>query len=457
MIIILFFISCTKSELLLTGPANKQGDKLTVEDSTNTEKRSYLMKTDTLSINVDPINGPIENSVHGEMEQSISNRFLYTVGNVVHMIITPSNRDNAYPLIHYIQKNNKWKLEGLYPEGAMTGARNYQLVDNNGTIVYCDFGTETVQPWPGGHLYLIKTNGEKLVITKVTQHKSFYHSVSAGDFNNDGFIDVIGSHMGSYNPWKGYGHESIHIYTQTSNGTFLENKNIMTLDESNYWTDFKGTGSVLSYNLVGDERHEIVRATYFTPQQYGIAIYKFSEQTKKYEIYDIPKEIGIFSQKVGATSMKPIDFDKDGDMDLAVAFEGYVGGVQLFINNNSKFTAGQRFEFTDIELQIREFEVGDYNSDGFQDIILHTFHEGRRWRVNWKPEDRRGEGIKLNNLIWVNNNGKFEFSIKDIIIMKIRPCDTKGFILNNKLIFNGLENMGTDFNGVKFYQFEILN
>lgn len=446
-IISLFLISCSKSDLILQ-PANRTADNLAVEPNVVTPL--YGMKIDTFKISLNGYGEPYK--LYGEMEESISNRLVYSVGNKEHMIVLPSNKDTAFPALHFVKTNNQWSFENSYPEGKMTGARNYEVVDNNGTIVYCDFGTETVQPWPGGHLYIVKTIGDKLVWKQVSPKKSFYHSVTAADVNNDGLVDVIGSHMGSYNDWKGFA-GGIHIYTQRPDGSFEENRTLMNVNEQNIWPGDHGTGAVYATNLFGDKRPEIIRATYFAINKYAIAVYKYSDSSHKYELYNVPSKLGVFEGNAGATSMRSVDYDNDGDNDLAIAYEGYINGVQIWINNNNQMTPGQYLALTDQELNIREFEIGDVDKNGFNDIILHTFHYGNLFRINPVPGNYRGDGIKLQNLIWKNSNGNYSFSTKEINITNIKPCNIKGFYNNGKLKFNGFEMIGVkNDQGIKFYE-----
>jgi hypothetical protein len=71
------------------------------------------------------------------------------------------------------------------------------------------------------------------------------------------------------------------------------------------------------------------------------------------------------------------------------------------------------------ELAFREFSVFDANNDGFLDILLRPFHFGTLFRneANCSFDIISCGGIKLNNLIWLNN-GDATFSAysgKDLI------------------------------------------
>ena len=60
----------------------------------------------------------------------------------------------------------------------------------------------------------------------------------SGRFNSDNKTDIIGLHMGSYNPWKGT--NGLHSYIQKSDGTYLDGTDV--IEEKKV---YGGTGSIL--------------------------------------------------------------------------------------------------------------------------------------------------------------------------------------------------------------------
>lgn len=380
-----------------------------------------------------------------ELSQTVSCTILYSVNGVQHIISNPSDLTPTPP-IHFVYKNNNWALESFYPEAAMDVFRNYVAVDNNGTFAIANHGNETEAPRPYGDLYVVKTIGEKLNWTKVSKFKGFYHSVGVGDLDMNGSFDVVGLNMGSYSNW----YDNLHTSLQNNSGGFDEARELISYDR---WEGKgnHGAGAVIVLDLVGDKRPEIIRADYgynpnFPSLRYSFAILKYDDITKKYEFYYTPKDLGVFANNDrGATSIKALDFDKDGDIDLAISTEGTnYNGIQIWVNDGSgNFKPGQNIEFTHDVLQYREFETADIDGDGDIDILLNPFQNGKLFRPNSLGNDP-GLGINLQNCILINDNGTYKSYSKSILIPNIQPGFMKGVIFNGKLHYIGFEDLHTN-------------
>ena len=418
----LLFYSCSKKESNVVTP-------------TTPSKEQTSVKNSTISLQVPGISpSEIGSAVNG----SVSGTTLYTKEGVEHLIISPTLFFNEplIPAIHLIKKNNEWVYESSYSEGAMGAGRDSEIFDNVGSIVFADHGLELRQgTWPNGHIMMAKTNGERLVWTTISTDRSFYHSISTGDLNNDGLRDIIGLNMGTKGNW----YDNLHPYLQKSDGTFEATR---TLVSYNNWPGAYGGGAVLVANVWGDTRPEIIRADYginpsFPSPRYSFAIFSYSTQTNKYEYIKGPGVYGFATQNLGATSMREVDFDNDGDLDIALAFEGsQTNGVEIWLNNgNADYVAtNSRLEYTFNDLQFREFEVGDIDGDGWQDIILNPVNG------NLFKSANAGNGeLYLHNLIWKNNKGIFEkLSKEQKITFAQLPTYLKSFVINNKLKFIGI-------------------
>jgi len=371
------------------------------------------------------------------LERSIPGTTLYVQNNEENIIIAPTlfYNEPLIPAIHLKRKNNEWTYIGNYPEAAMGCGRDSKLLDNNGTLVFADHGIEPSQgTWPFGNILIAKTSGEKLNWTTISKDRSFYHSISTGDLNNDGLTDIVGLHMGTKGTWI----DNLHTYIQKANGRFEADKNMISY---NNWLGAYGAGAVLIANILGDARPEIIRSDYrvfpaYPSMRYSFVIFSFSSTTGKYEFAKTPGVFGFASTDFGATSMKAVDFDKDGDLDIALAYEGnQTNGVEIWTNNgNGDYTfSNQRLEYKFNELQFREFEIADINNDGWQDIVLNG------WGGNlFKSDYNKGE-VLLNNLVWKNTRGIFEkISTPYRVALGQMPNYVKAFIVNNKLKFIGI-------------------
>ncbi len=425
-LLIILLYSCSKQE---SSPKTTVTTPASTQILSTVKSSSILIKIPNLSA------ADIGNSING----SISGTTLYIKDGLEHLIISPTLFFNEplIPAIHLIKKNNEWLYESSYAEGAMGAGRDSELLDDLGTIAFADHGLELKQgTWPHGNIVIAKTNGEQLSWSTLTTDRSFYHSLSTGDLNNDGLKDIVGLHMGTKGTWT----ENLHTYIQKTNGTFEADKNLISYSN---WRGGYGAGAVLIVNVLGDNRPEIIRADYginpaFPSPRYSFAIFSYSSQTGKYEFVKTPGIFGFALQNLGTTSMKAFDFDKDGDLDIALAYEATnINGVEIWTNNGSgDFSySNMKLEYSSSSLQFREFEVVDADGDGWQDIVLNA------WNGNLFRTSNNGFGdVLLHNLVWKNNNGKYEKLTKEQKLPFSQvPTYLKSYVINGKLKFIGIK------------------
>jgi hypothetical protein len=154
----------------------------------------------------------------------------YQNKNTEHLVVIPDDTIPG-PQLHFIKKNDQWIFENYYTSFKMDGARSYSIMDSS-TFVYSSHGNENVQTWQLGDVVVVKTIGDSLTWNKISIAKGHYDNCSSGDINNDGLIDVITMHMGLkldgdvLNPWTGI--SGMIPFTQNADGTFTQNKNIIS-------------------------------------------------------------------------------------------------------------------------------------------------------------------------------------------------------------------------------------
>jgi len=385
----------------------------------------------------------------------VSGAILYRVGDIEHII--QNSADSLSPALHFIkQGDGEWEFENYYEEGSVTGGfRNYSIIDTLGTIAFASTGSEAIKPWPYGDLLIVKTNGKKLQWSKITSDKSFYHSVGTGDLNGDGLVDIVGLHMGSNtNVWENWnGVSSLDPWLQDNDSKFSRSRTITT--DSNWSKNPVAGGAVFVGDIDKDGTPEIIKADYSNNGnlpflRYSFAIFKKNKDLNKYFYNSSPEKLGVFEIKQqGATSIKSADFNKDGNVDLAIASEGYpTNYIQIWLGNGKGgFNPDQILSYNDTSRGFpdssntyREFEIMDLEYDGWPDIVVHPFNYGSKFRINPNPKVWVGSGIKLNHSIWKNNLGKFNQLENKIQFDSIYPAFMKGFQINDKLRFFGFES-----------------
>ena len=190
-------------------------------------------------------------------------------------------------------------------------------------------------------------------------------------------------------------------------------------------------------DLDGDNKPEVIRADYGfnstyqkLTDRYSIMIYSYNSSLNKYVLSKDPGPLGVFANNDrGATSIKSADFNKDGFLDLAIATEGKnFNGIEIWMNDGKgNFTpSNQKLEYTFSQLQFREFEIIDYDKDGYPDIFLNPW-AGNLFREN--------NNVFMDNLLWKNTSGNFASMTKGITIPNINPTFMKVFMINNQLTY----------------------
>jgi hypothetical protein len=418
------------------------------------DRMSVILKSYPFEISIP--NYPEPQYGLASIQHGNSGTLLYSVDGIEHIITTPGTKYPSPPLHFIKQPGADWSFEGYYWEGAMDLARNYAFMDERGTICYANTGTEAFTPWPLGDLYVVKTNNTKLAWTKLSNSKSFYHSVAAGDIDNDGVGDVVGLKFPGLTTGT-WSNNALEPYLQKSNNQYIEQRTY--INSNSQPDDFSGS-SVLIANVMGDSRPEIIKGEYKgnlnnPSSRYGFAVYKYNTSTNRYEFAKSPSSLGVFkNMDQGSTSMKASDFNNDGFIDLAIATEGKPGNHIQIWNGNGQgdFTPGQLLLYTEDQVEFREFEVADFDKDGWLDIILHPTKNSKSLLFN--PNGGNSPyGVILQNCLWRNNRGNFSFISKSLAAPGINPGFLRGFYVNGKIKFIGFES--TPGNPANFNKFKL--
>jgi hypothetical protein len=380
------------------------------------------------------VSGPFHYNSDGE-------NYMFFPGTVFWGSNKPKSKNEINPSPSYSLKkvDGKWEFHKVFDEVVFWGARNFEILNN--MIVVGD-GNEIgddMTEWDGDTYYGEILSDGDILWKKVNDlsNRGFYHGSTIGDLNNDGLMDIGGA-PGQWFPELGEWH--LKLFIQNNEGGFENRDDIINFDKIHnlpFTLDFA--------DLFGDSRDEIIFASYGGGNPYEnsslnqIMVYAFDESTSKFNLHwESNSPTSLYPIGMGATSIKVFDFDKDGIQDISVAREDVDGHAFEVWKGNGDGTFDPHFAspiWTQNELQFREFLLFDVNNDGYMDIVLRPFHYGSLYRNNpvwWEVYENNG--IKLNHLIWINNqDGTFqnyqkELKIEGILIDNVHPYMEDGIL-----------------------------
>jgi len=455
LVLVFFLFSCTKT---VVSPNTLTTSSTSVY---NTSDASFTYKTILFDFTNNYPSMPDSSNVQtGGLSSAIINpnsSINYNVNGVENMIITPHSIYHT-PLIHLINSDSVWKIENVYNTPLSNFSEpNYSEVDNNGNLSIAESGSEAVgqNNMIGGSTIYTQTNSDNsLKFSNASgTNRYIFWSTAIGDLNNDGKNDIVSvcnscNLINKNNDWLGVMGEMF-PYTQNSNGTFLINQNLISdplLDKSwKYPIDGQQKIGIIGIsNITGDNKPEIIFAG-----RYGFLFFTWDNTIQKYKLANTNIDAGFFNSQRSPIEIKFADFDKDGNTDVAIEFEGPPGGgIQIWFNDGmGNLTAGPQYFFNNTVIANRFFEVGDINGDGYPDIFIDG--------------NTPSTPFNLKDCMWLNNKNKtFSFSTKDFWVSQKSsemPQMIKGFFSNGKFKVIGTRGMFDDLGNVGRTQFKIID
>jgi len=265
--------------------------------------------------------------------------------------VTGLNNSNPVTKIYRNNGNNTFTEQTtIVLPGIYTGTASWGDFDNDGFLDVLLVGNAGSDFSPNSISKIYRNNGNNTFTeqTGITLKGVRQGSAAWGDYNNDGLQDIL--LMGTT------GTEIVTtIYRNNGNNSFSEQTNISLTKEydgSVAWGDYDNDGNL-----------DILISGY-TGNTYRSKIYRnngnntFTEQT------------GILLNGLNQCSVAWGDYDGDGDLDILMSgFSGTQGVVNVYRNNgNNSFTALTGISFPVISSC--SVAWGDYDNDGDQDILL---------------------------------------------------------------------------------------
>ncbi|WP_313386633.1 T9SS type A sorting domain-containing protein [Chishuiella sp.] len=210
-----------------------------------------------------------------------------------------------------------------------------------------------------------------------------YGSLNIGDFNNDGFQDLLICGDNTYSQTQ------CDIY-KNDNGTFTH---FQKLSQSTYLGDLRFV------NLRNDDTLDIILTGQNRENIREYKTYQYQFKNNNYELINSRDGGKIYS------SFAYADFDHDGQLDL------FLNGIENSTHDEIgkyllHFLKNNKGELTYSELlggsQNGDFVISDFNNDGLLDLAI--------FGINGENESEEEYGAFFN--IYLNNNGTLELSEK---------------------------------------------
>ncbi|MCX6257462.1 MAG: FG-GAP-like repeat-containing protein [Bacteroidia bacterium] len=220
-----------------------------------------------------------------------------------------------------------------------------------------------------------------------------YGSAAFGDYNNDGYLDLI---LSGYDD---SGHNILKMYRNNGNGTFTETNNFVGYRRSDVaWFDYNNDG-YLDFIVCG---------------------YTNTSKTSVYKnngdgTFTIQPDIQIHGLFDGSISIA--DYDKDGFADILICGYDYSSPATLVYKNDGN---GNFIEQTSILLTGTYYGNavwGDYNNDGYPDILINGITQ---------PTYDYSDSYSISKVYLNNGNGSFTEQNINLIPAGGKDVNTKG-------------------------------
>ena len=302
----------------------------------------------------------------------IIDRSINAVGKPI-VKLTDIDFDNDMDLIYGSKDNNNDIQVFKLGSKKFLFEENINNSRNISDIKFYDFNLDEIQDilintWDKNNsqgsfkLYNTSDNNNQIFNEVFSAAGLFQSKVELIDINNDGLKEVV--HIGRTNA-ESNSQLKVHVYEQ-ENGALNPN----FTDISAQFGLLK-SGSFAFGNADGDSDIDFA-ITGLTNQ--GITSNLYENETLSTEIIDpVFTETSTEFPSAEDSTLDFFDYDGDGDLDIAITGQGITGPMFKILSNNG--LTGSDLEFEEVPntglIPIREanLDFGDYNSDGYTDIL----------------------------------------------------------------------------------------
>lgn len=312
------------------------------------------------------------------------------------------------PLVLLKRNEYSWEVIKVFNNIEISEIRNSEFSIDGKYLLISDHGPEWPDiEWPFSHLYIGEIVDGNIIWNKISENPSFYHDASIGDIDGDGIFDIVGGHLGTRNNNL----DNPHVYFGEVNNKFKEQKNILPDapeggccgDIEVYDLNNNGLNEII--RIGGYWEREIIDAVEFnsTKDEFEI-IFSLDEIIPENPITGTYSEININGYNSGFRGFMPRnnrfkDFNGDGNMD----FINEKDGLTIWLGDGN-------MNFSPFRLNLQGTENNDYylmsgqrffdiENDGDVDIVTKVSNLG---------DPQRDDGIRLYNIIYINDNGQFK-------------------------------------------------
>jgi hypothetical protein len=253
-------------------------------------------------------------------------------------------------------------------------------------------------------LYLNKANMKFEDITKISGaggKPGWKTGVSVADVNGDGFLDIYVCYSGDLDSTQ----RANQLFINNGNLTFTDKATEMGVDDMGYSThaaffDMDRDGDldlyVLNHNIKNLRNFDAAFVKKMVDPNAGDRLY----ENKEGKFSDISRKAGIISNPLGyGLGINIADINNDGWPDIYVSND-YVEEDYLYINNkNGTFTESMKSSFGHLSNFSMGVDIADINNDGLMDIFTLDMlpEDNKRQKLLYAPDNYELYNNTLSN------------------------------------------------------------